>query len=79
MTQEHLMDDTFEGKIFAPGYGEFQVRAEDEFAAIAVASPIDAVPGAAPAELEALTVSSADAFQAGQVEDGPGRSARGTS
>jgi len=70
-TQEHLMDDTFEGKFFAPGYGEFQVRAEDEFAAVAVASPIDAVPGAAPAELEALTVSAADAFQAGQAEDWP--------
>jgi len=70
-TQEHLMDDTFEGKFFAPGYGEFQVRAADEFAAVAVAAPIDAVPGAAPAELEALTVSAADAFQAGQAEDWP--------
>ena len=59
-TQEHLMDDTFEGKIFAPGYGEFQVRAEDEFAAVAVAAPIDAVPGAAPAE--GLTESAADAL-----------------
>jgi hypothetical protein len=41
VTQEHLMDDTFEGKIFAPGYGEFQVRAEDEFAAVAIATHID--------------------------------------
>ena len=70
-TQEHLMDDTFEGKFFAPGYGEFQVRAADEFAAVAVAAPIDAVAGAAPPELEALTVSAAEAFQAGQAEDWP--------
>ncbi len=69
VTQEHLMDNSFEGKIFAPGYGEFQIRAADEFAAVAVAAPIDAAPGPAPTELEELAVSAHDAFRAGQAED----------
>ena len=69
VTQEHLMDDTFEGKIFAPGYGEFQVRAEDEFAAVAIATPIDSVSGSAPTELEELIARAADVFEAGQAED----------
>ena len=45
---EHLMEGTIEGKVFAPGYGEFQVRAEDEALTVALAVPIDASPGPRP-------------------------------
>jgi hypothetical protein len=69
VTQEHLMDDTFEGKIFAPGYGEFQVRAEDEFAAVAIATPIDSASGPTPTELEEVIARAEDVFEAVQAED----------
>ncbi|MGH8990684.1 MAG: hypothetical protein ACRDZ7_04060, partial [Acidimicrobiia bacterium] len=52
--QEHLMEGDFEGKSFAPGYGESRIEAEDELVRVALAVPIDALSGAPASELKAL-------------------------
>jgi hypothetical protein len=54
MVQELLMDGAIEEKAFAPGYGEFQARAEDELVTVAQALPTDAVAGPPPAALGVL-------------------------
>jgi hypothetical protein len=66
LTREHLMDNSTEEKHFAPGYGEFRIRAEDELVNVALAVPIDAVSQSPPAELEALTAGAASVFGAAQ-------------
>jgi len=55
LVQELLMDGTIEEKAFVPGYGEFRAQAEDELVTVALALPVDAAAGAAPADLAALT------------------------
>jgi hypothetical protein len=52
---ELLMDGTTEEKVFAPGYGEFRARAEDELMTVALALPVDAAAGAPPADLVDLS------------------------
>ncbi len=54
--QECLMDGTLEDKQYAPGYGEFHaaVAADDEAYSVAVAVPVDSLPGPAPAGLAQL-------------------------
>lgn len=69
ITQEHLMDDTFEDKAFAPGYGESRIQAGDEFVRIALAVPTDALQGAPPAELAALSTGAVGVFEAVQAGD----------
>jgi hypothetical protein len=54
LVEELLMDGTVEQKAFAPGYGEFQARAEDELATVALALPIDAAGGSPPAAVAGL-------------------------
>jgi hypothetical protein len=54
MVEELLMDGTVEHKAFAPGYGEFQARAEDELATVALALPIDGAGGSPPVPLGTL-------------------------
>jgi hypothetical protein len=49
--QELLMDGTTEEKLFAPGYGEFQAEAEDEFVIVAIGVPLDARDEVVPDEL----------------------------
>jgi hypothetical protein len=49
------MDGTREGKVFAPGYGEFSTgTAGGDLEAVSLASPIDSRQGPAPAEFAAL-------------------------
>ena len=55
LVQELLMDGTIEEKAFVPGYGEFRAQAEDELVTVALALPVDAAAGAAPADLAVLT------------------------
>jgi hypothetical protein len=69
MVEELLMDGTVEEKAFAPGYGEFQSKAEDELATVALALPIDRVGGTSPAGLAVL----ADGARAVAGGRGPGR------
>jgi len=54
VTELH-MDGSTEGKTFAPGYGEFSTGAKLDLEAVAVAVPIDALPGREPEELDVLS------------------------
>jgi hypothetical protein len=74
LTQEHLMDNTLEDKAFAPGYGESRIKTGDEFVQVALAVPADALQGAPPAELEALSTGAVDVFEAAQAGDWAGAS-----
>ena len=68
LVQELLMDGTLEEKAFAPGYGEFRAKAEDELVRVALAVPVDAAGGSLPAELASLAGGAAvfDAAGAGR-------------
>jgi len=48
------MNGSFSDKNFAPGYGEFLTATNTEIEALALAVPIDARPGPAPTEFEAI-------------------------
>ncbi|HEY3241706.1 MAG TPA: hypothetical protein VGL92_19245, partial [Acidimicrobiia bacterium] len=69
LTREHLMENTFEDKAFAPGYGESRIKAGDEFVQVALAVPTDALPGAPPAELDALSTGAVAIFNAAGAGD----------
>jgi hypothetical protein len=75
-TREHLMENTFEDKAFAPGYGEFLIQAEDELIRVALAVPTDALEGPPPAELQILATEAAAMFDAAQTGDWTAASAR---
>ena len=53
ITELH-MDGSLEDKTFAPGYGEFYTSGGGDTEALALAVPIDAAPGTAPADLEVV-------------------------
>jgi hypothetical protein len=64
------MDGTSEGKIFAPGYGEFSTGTPGgELEAVSLASPNDRRQGPAPAELGALSGAAAGVFDAVAAAD----------
>ena len=59
------MDGTTEGKVFAPGYGEFSTGTPGgDLEAVSLASPTDSRQGPAPAELGALSGAVAGVFDA---------------
>ncbi len=64
--REHLMDGTFEDKVYAPGYGEFRahVASAHELYAVALAVPVDALPGRMPVELSRLSAGAVSLFDA---------------
>ena len=64
------MDGATEDKTFAPGYGEFSAGGGGDLEAVALAVPVDAVGGAAPAGLAVLTGGARYAF-AGAGRWGP--------
>ena len=66
--QARLLDGTVEEKIYAPGYGEFEARVASfgELYTVAVAAPIDALPGPVPGHLTALSNGATDVFRAGR-------------
>jgi hypothetical protein len=57
VTDELHADGSHEGKIFAPGYGEFRTGGGGDLEAIALAVPTDALPGPMPKELRFLSTS----------------------
>jgi hypothetical protein len=63
------LEGSHEGKIFAPGYGEFSTSAGSELEAVALAVPTDELPGPPPAELSALSTGAADIFETAGSED----------
>lgn len=67
--EELLMDGTLEEKVFAPGYGEFLARTETEFIILALAVPMDAQTGGAPAALSTLATGSTTIFNALLAEE----------
>lgn len=64
------MEGDLEDKIFAPGYGEFFSGAGGDVEALALAVPIDALPGRAPAELRTLLAGARSVFRAAGRDDG---------
>jgi hypothetical protein len=64
LVQELLMDGTLEEKAFAPGYGEFRAKAEDELVTVALAVPVDAAGGSLPAGLASLAGGGVTVFDA---------------
>ena len=64
------MDGTREGKVFAPGYGEFSTgTAGGDLEAVSLASPTDSRQGPAPAEFAALSGAVDSVYQATAAED----------
>jgi hypothetical protein len=64
------MDGKREGKIFAPGYGEFSTGSEaGDLEAVSLAVPTDARRGTAPAEFGALSSAVNDVFAAAGAAD----------
>ncbi len=67
--EELHQDGSHSGKTFAPGYGEFFSAHEGDVEAMALAVPTDALGGASPAELEALSTGADEVLDAIQFED----------
>jgi hypothetical protein len=64
------MDGTREGKVFAPGYGEFSTGDPGgDLEAVSLASPTDSRPGPAPAEFGALSAAVRGVLEAVAVSD----------
>jgi hypothetical protein len=68
-TQELHLDGGFETKTFAPGYGEFATGDKEDVEVLALAVPTDALPIAAPQELDALLTDAVAAFEAAMADD----------
>ena len=69
VTLELHMDGTTEGKIFAPGYGEFMTGARGELEAAALAVPLNALGGPVPEDLASLSSAVRQILEASQVND----------
>jgi hypothetical protein len=64
------MDGKREGKIFAPGYGEFSTGSEaGDLEAVSLASPTDSRQGPAPAEFGALSKAVSEVYEAAAADD----------
>ena len=74
--EELHQDGSHSGKTFAPGYGEFFSAHEGDVEAMALAVPTDALGGAVPAELDALSTGADEVFDAIQSEDWRAAAAR---
>jgi hypothetical protein len=66
IVRELHMDGTTEDKTFAPGYGEFSTGSGVDLEAMALAVPVDALPGEAPEELDDLSDAAEEIFQLAQ-------------
>jgi hypothetical protein len=69
VVEELHMDNTKEGKSFAPGYGEFLTAGGGDVEALALAAPTDALSEPTPAELTKLETGAADVFGAARSKD----------
>ncbi len=68
-------DGSHEGKVFAPGYGEFRTAGSGDLEALALAVPTDALPGPPPEKLTALATSAEGILEAARIRDWPGAAA----
>jgi len=69
VTQELHMDGTTEGKIFAPGFGEFLTGAGGDLEAAALAVPLNALGGPVPEDLASLSSAARQILEASQAND----------
>jgi hypothetical protein len=69
LADELHMDGKTEGKIFAPGYGEFYTADGSDVEALALAVPTDSLSGPLPSELGTLSSGALDIFDAAQFRD----------
>ncbi|MGH2619268.1 MAG: hypothetical protein ACRDHG_01685, partial [Anaerolineales bacterium] len=69
LTQELHMDGTTEGKIFAPGFGEFLTGAGGDLEAAALAVPLNALGGPVPEDLAALSSAARQILDAAQANN----------
>ena len=69
VAEELHMDGKTEGKVFAPGYGEFYTADGSDVEALALAVPTDALPGPLPDELVNLYSGALDTFDAAKYRD----------
>ncbi|MBA3521745.1 MAG: hypothetical protein H0T90_04480 [Gemmatimonadales bacterium] len=69
LVEELHMDGLFEEKTYAPGYGEFAAGSGSDGETVAIAIPVDALPGLPPKELEIISGGAADIFDAAQAEE----------
>lgn len=69
LVEELHMDATTEGKVFAPGYGEFSTGSGNNVEAMALAVPHDALTGPVPVELENLSSGALQVFTAADSAD----------
>jgi hypothetical protein len=65
----HLLDNSTEGKTFAPGYGEFLTGGGGEVEALALAVPTDALSTPTPPDLLTLESGAAEVFDAARSGD----------
>lgn len=69
LVDELHSDGTHEGKLFAPGYGEFRTAGGGELEALALAVPTDALSGPPPTELTTLASSVEGILEAARIGD----------
>ncbi|CAN5251602.1 hypothetical protein BH18ACT12_BH18ACT12_24070 [soil metagenome] len=69
LTDELHADGSREGKLFAPGYGEFRTAGGGDLEALALAVPTDALPGSLPPELRFLSTSSVGVLELSRKGD----------
>jgi hypothetical protein len=69
LAEELHMDGKTEGKIFAPGYGEFYTADGSDVEALALAVPTDSLSGPLPSELDTLSNGALDIFDAAHSKD----------
>jgi len=69
IAEELHMDGQRENKTFAPGYGEFSSGSGADLEAVALAVPIDALPGPVPASLRTITSGATSVFDAALAGD----------
>jgi hypothetical protein len=62
-------DGTHEDKVFAPGYGEFRTSGGGDLEALALAVPVDALPGPLPAGLNSLDIRAVGTLELVRIGD----------
>jgi hypothetical protein len=68
LAEELHADQTYDHKIYAPGYGEFRTTGGGDLEALALAST-DALPGPPPAQLQSLSTSAVGILELARIQD----------
>jgi hypothetical protein len=69
VAKELHADGSNDFKTFAPGYGEFRTTSDGDLEALALAVPTNALPGAEPAELAALSTGAIGVLELSRLRD----------